>query len=457
MLTNTLSRRHFLAATGGAMTGAALGAMLPGLAQAGAGTITPARKALVFVMLDGGNDSFNMLVPNDGAAYRAYKGTRGNLALSRRDLLALEGTDRSAEGFGLHAAAPELARLFNQGRLSFVANVGPLVEPVTRAAFLDGSARVPLGLLSHADQFQHWQTSRPDRRQGNGWFGYFADQLQPSKSSHEIGMNISLAGHNVVQNGRMDLPYAITDRGSVGLSVKEDRNELNEVLLDSFNRLMGADQGGDPFRETYLQLTRDAQAQHESFAKALTGGRAPKGFPNTDLGRQLRMVARTIAAADRMGLNQQTFFLRYIGWDHHDGLLDNHARMLAVLSQALGAFQSALDEMGLADRVVTFTGSDFGRTLTSNGNGSDHGWGGNTLVMGGPVAGGRILGEYPVLGLGADNPLDVGDGVLIPTTATDQLFADLSQWFGVRPEALPELFPNLPRFAAPGERLGLFL
>lgn len=147
--------------------------------------------------------------------------------------------------------------------------------------------------------------------------------------------------------------------------------------------------------------------------------------------------------------------MRYIGWDHHDELLETHASMLAVLSQALGAFQSALEDMGLADRVVTFTGSDFGRTLTSNGNGSDHGWGGNTLVMGGPIVGGRIFGNYPVLGLGDDNPLDVGDGVLIPTTSTDQLYADLSRWFGVQDAALTEILPNLRRFAAPGERLGL--
>ncbi len=456
MLTRSFSRRHFLASSAATSTGVMMGAAIPGLGLADTHMIEPARKALVFVMLDGGNDSFNMLVPNDGLAYKEYARTRGNLALDRRELLELNGTDVNGQSFGLHGAIPELASLYNDGRLAFVANVGPLVERVTKDQFYGGGARLPLGLLSHADQFKHWQTSRPDVRQNEGWFGYLADELQPSRSAHDIGMNISLAGHNIAQNGKIDLPYAITQSGSVGLYIKEEPSPLNTLLNDSFNRLMSADQSGDPFKETYLRLTRDAQAQHETFSAATKDIEVPGFFPETDLAQQLRMVARTIAASDRLGLEQQTFFVRYIGWDHHDELLSNHARMLTVLSQALGAFQRTLDDMGLADHVVTFTGSDFGRTLTSNGNGTDHGWGGNTLVMGNPVAGGRIVGDYPILGLGNDNPLDVGDGVLIPTTSTDELYADLSTWFGVREKALPELFPNLSRFASAGDRLGLF-
>ncbi|WP_217361238.1 DUF1501 domain-containing protein [Ruegeria arenilitoris] len=459
MLTKSFTRRQFLASTGVAATGAMMGAALPGLAQAGTGMIKPARKALVFVMLDGGNDSFNMLVPSDKIAHGQYAETRANLALSRGELLDLDTPkDRLGRSFGLHPSMPEVAELFNQKRLSFVSNVGPLVERVRKEQFYDGSAALPLGLLSHADQFKHWQTSRPDLRVNDGWFGFFADDLQPSKSAHEIGMNISLAGNNIAQNGKIDLPYAITDQGSVGLYVKEERSQLNDLLLDSFNRMMNADHGGDPFRETYLNLTRDAQAKHETFKSATRGIKIPRSFPSSDLAQQLRMVAKTIAASDRLGHEQQTFFVRYIGWDHHDELLANHGRMLRVLSEALGAFQATLDDMGLADRVVTFTGSDFGRTLTSNGNGTDHGWGGNTLVMGNSVKGGQILGDYPELGLASDNALDVGDGVLIPTTSTDQLYADLSLWFGVQPSALTTLFPNLERFAdvAGGERLGLF-
>ena len=456
MLTKTLTRRHFLSTSGTAVTGAMMGAAMPGIASAGADVITAQKKALVFVMLDGGNDSFNMLVPNDGIAYDVYAKTRSNLALSKGDLIALEHADKHGQSFGLHSAAPELASLYNQKRLAFVSNVDPLVDRVVKEQFYDGSAQLPLGLLSHADQFKHWQTSRPDMRKEEGWFGYFADELQPSRSAHEISMNVSLAGHNTVQNGEKDLPYSITDQGSVGLVTNEDTAAIEDGLTESLNGLLTADPKGDPFKETYLRLTRDAQAQHETFSAAMDGIDVPGRFPVSPLAQQLKMVARTIAMSDRLGLEQQTFFVRYIGWDHHDQLLSTHARMLSVLSQALGAFQTALDDMGLSDRVVTFTGSDFGRTLTSNGSGTDHGWGGNTLVMGGPVAGGRIVGDYPVLGLSDDNPLDVGDGVLIPSISTDELYADLSLWFGVRPEALSSLFPNLHRFAQPGDRLGLF-
>lgn len=459
MLNTPLSRRLFLASSGVAATSAMVASSLPGFAQKNSNMIVPASKALVFVMLDGGNDSFNMLVPNEDVSYRQYAETRANLALPRNDLLPLDGPkDSLGRNFGLHKSMPELADLFNQKRASFIANIGPSVEPVTRATFQDGSAKLPLGLMSHSDQFKHWQTSRPDTRDTEGWFGHFADALQPSKAAQDVSMNISMAGHNIVQNGARDLPYSITDRGSVGLIVNEEVSDLNTSLLGSFNKLMAADQHGDPFRDTYLRLTRDAQAQHRTFQAATKDISVPTKFSDSDLAQQLKMVARTIAASERLEVKQQTFFVRYIGWDHHDSLMTNQARMLSVLSSALGEFQTALEEMGLAQRVVTFTGSDFGRTLTSNGDGSDHGWGGNTLVMGNEIQGGQVVGAYPQLGLGRDNDLDVGGGVLIPTTSTDELYADLALWFGVKPTALDALFPNLKQFSdAPAtQRLGVF-
>ncbi|MTI02966.1 DUF1501 domain-containing protein [Roseibium sp. RKSG952] len=454
-----LSRRQFI------QTGAAAGVWsmsrtAPSFALPG-GTplsIAPARKALVFIMLDGGNDSYNMLVPIDDIHHRQYAETRSNLAHSKKELLPLEGyTDANGRTFGLHSAMPEVRDLFDQRKLSFVTNVGPMIERVTKESFLNGSARIPLGLLSHADQFKHWQTSRPDQRLNKGWFGYFADALQPSKSEHEIAMNISLAGNNIVQNGNSSLPYAITEKGSTGFYVTEEQSILNETIKASFDKLMSASYDGDPFKETYLNLTRTAQAQHEVFKAGTKDVSVPTAFSETPLSQELRKVAQTIKASSELGLQQQTFFLRYIGWDHHDELLDTQAGMLRILSRALGEFQTALIEMGLDDQVVTFTGSDFGRTLTSNGNGTDHGWGGNTIVMGTPVNGGQVFGDYPELGLDSDNPLDVGNGVLIPTTSTDQLYAGLAHWFGTPHDQLDMLFPNLHRFSMPGQSSNLKL
>lgn len=448
-------RRQFLKTS----SGAGAGLMLAGAAPSFAGfrtenvqlpqslKITKQRKALVFIMLDGGNDSFNMLVPSDAQHYSEYKKTRGNLALAKEDLLSLAGF-KDAEGrtFGVHPSMPEVQQLFKRKKLSFVANIGALIEPVTKASYQNQSAKIPLGLLSHADQFKHWQTSRPHQRINQGWFGFLADSLQPKRPEHQIPMNVSLAGSNIMQNGVEATHYSITEKGSVGLVINEENTPLNRAILGSFENLLKTPYPNDPFKQTYLAQTHEAQALHEQFRKATADIPVPVHFSDTDLSKQLYKVAQSIKAADKMGTQQQTFFLRYIGWDHHDELLNNHAKMLGVLSKALGEFQQALDKMGLADQVITFTGSDFGRTLTSNGNGTDHGWGGNTMVMGNPVQGGQVFGQYPRLSLGNSNPLDSGGGVLIPTTPTDALYSELSRWYGVKDESLVDLFPNINHF-----------
>ena len=398
-------------------------------------------------MLDGGNDSFNMLAPVSEAHYRDYQNTRGNLALDKKQLLKLDNFE-DAEGriFGLHPAMTEVQELFHNGKLAFVANIGPLVEPLDKETFASGRAKLPLGLLSHADQVKHWETSRPDQRLRTGWFGYFADALHGDRSITKIPMNISLSGSNIIQNGMKSSHYSVTSQGSVGLVVQEEKSALNTEILDSFISLLSQDYGDDPFKKTYLSKTREAQARHETYRRATAKIDLPNRYSNTELSQQLKQVAKAIKASKDLDAPQQTFFIRYIGWDHHDEVLNNQQRMLRIVSEALGEFQSSLDQMGLADQVITFTGSDFGRTLTSNGNGSDHGWGGNIMVMGSDVEGGKIYGKYPDLKLGDSNPLDVGGGVLIPTTATDQLYAELALWFGLKSEELNRMFPNLHRF-----------
>lgn len=449
MLTLQTTRRDFLMASSLATTGMLLGGGFTKLAQAAIPpvSIKPQKKALVFIMLDGGNDSYNMLVPNEGTYYRQYKETRSNLAHDQRSLLDISGPkDKLGRSFGLHESMPEVRDLFEKKKLAFINNIGPLIKPTNKIEIKEGSAQLPLGLLSHADQFKHWQTSRPDTRQNEGWLGYFADALQPTRGDSQIPMNISMAGHNTSQNGTQNPAYSITEEGSVGLLINEQSDEFDEHLLNSVKELLATGYPDDPFKETYQSLTREAQNLHGNFYDATSNINIATDFSNTPLSLQLKKVAQTIKASERMNLNQQTYFLRYIGWDHHDELLNNQHMMLRVLSKALGEFQFALEEMGLSDQVVTFTGSDFGRTLTSNGNGTDHGWGGNSIVLGDPIDGGKFFGDYPTLGLGNDNPLDMGDGVLIPTTSTDQLYADLSLWFGASYQDLETLFPNLSNF-----------
>ena len=453
MIDKQISRRGFIKASAAAagasmmLSGAAPNYAAPQANKAKAINIKPSKKALVFIMLDGGNDSYNMLVPTSSKHYKEYQSSRSNLSLGKQQLLSLDGyQDSQGRTFGVHGSMRDVQQLFKQKKLAFVANTGPMIEPVTKDQFYSGEAKLPLGLLSHSDQFKHWQTARPELRINRGWFGYFADALQPNRAVDQIPMNISLSGSNIMQNGILSSHYSITQDGNVGLIVNKDKTPLNNVLLDSFEKSLNFNYRSDPLKQSYLSITREAQAQHEKFSRATDKIPVPTSFSDTALSQQLRKVVQSIKAADSLGQQQQTYFLRYIGWDHHDELLNNHARMLSILSKALGEFQLALDKLDLADKVITFTGSDFGRTLTSNGNGTDHGWGGNTLVMGEPVNGGQVFGDYPSLALGKDNPLDVGDGVLIPTTPIDALYEQLALWFGTKQSSIKALFPNLSNF-----------
>lgn len=284
------------------------------------------------------------------------------------------------------------------------------------------------------------------------WLGAISDHLDADKPELRLPMGISLAGSSIAQNGSGTASYAIGADGSSGLLVKEadsglsaSQRALNRALLASTENMLTRHYD-DPFMATYTGLAKHAQAWHEAFRAATAGVQPGAHVGSSDLSRQLAMVARSIAAADALGSPQQTFYVEYLGWDHHDELLDNHARMLGVLDRALHDFQTSLELLGVADKTVTFTGSDFGRTLGSNGNGTDHGWGGNILVMGRAVNGGRVFGEYPEIALGT--ALDAGGGVLIPSTPTDAVFADLARWFGVTEKSLPALFPHLDNFGA---------
>lgn len=455
MSSNNLSRRQFMQASAAITAGISIIGIAPSFA---APSTTSAKKnnhnkALVFIMLDGGNDSFNMLIPTSDKHYNDYKHARSNLALNKSTLLPLQGfEDKQARKFAIHPSMPEVQQLFNQKQLSFIANVGPLIEPVSKVSFNEGSAKLPLGLMSHSDQFKHWQSARPNLRVNKGWFGLMADTMQPNREVQQIPMGISLAGRNIMQDGEQSSSYAITEKGSVGLMVKpsrrqpEDLRELNKLIVESFESIINQEYRDDPFKQTYLSLTSEAQSQHENFQQAAEKVKVKGFFSNTSLSQQLKKVVQTIQASTQLSTPQQTFFLRYIGWDHHDELLHTQAEMLRTLSTALGEFQQSLQQMGLSEYVTTLTGSDFGRTLTSNGNGTDHGWGGNIMLMGDPINGGQVFGQYPNLTLGESNRLDIGNGVLIPTTATDTVYAELALWFGAKTHQLEQLFPNLANF-----------
>ena len=419
-------------------------------------------KSLVYVVLGGGNDSFNMLVPTDTNSYNEYNTSRSNLAIAKNDLLTLNNfTDKNGKTFGVHPSMSKVQTLFNDKKLSFIANIAPLVKPTTKAQYSSNSVDLPLGLMSHSDQIKHWQTSNANERTNIGVLGKFADKFQSNKANSQISMNISLSGTNISQNGVSSKEYAVTKDGSIGLIVKESSTDpnitqLNNALLDSFNTILNQSYS-DSFEDTFMETTRYAQTHHEKFKTAIDKINISHTYVNYDsrtdikftandksIPEQFKMIAKSIKAADELNLPKQTFFIEYYGWDHHDELLDNHKRMIEVLSNSLGDFQASLEELGVDDKVLTVVGSDFGRTLTSNGNGTDHGWGGNAIVMGKDVDGGKVFGEYPSLAL--NSSLDIGGGVIIPTLSTDELFAEVALWFGVNKNELSNFLPNLTNF-----------
>ncbi len=411
-------------------------------------------RALVCLFLAGGNDSFNMLVPREASAYAQYTAARADLALAPGDLIPINPIGQS--GFYVHGGMPEVASLFENGQASFVANVGTLIEPVAnRTQVAQNLKRLPLGLYSHSDQIEQWQTSIPHARSGIGWGGRMADILRDTNSSQVVPMQISLDGSNVWQTGNDVAEYSITPSGAVALSgynaAWQQYQDLQNAMSSAVDSQL-AQQYTNLLSQTFNQRKKQALDAYQVFASA-SAPPLPAGitFPNTYIGQRLAMIARTIQGRNALGAMRQTFFVQRGGWDHHDEVLATQGVMLPEVSAAIGAFHAAMVAMGLQDQVCLFTGSDFGRTLSSNGRGSDHAWGGNQLVVGGGVQGKRIFGQYPSLLTNPEsgtevNPLDTGRGRFIPTTSCDTFFAELAIWLGVSKSQLPLILPNIGEF-----------
>ncbi|BDD08612.1 Tat pathway signal protein [Fulvitalea axinellae] len=404
-------------------------------------------KALVCVLLAGGNDSFNMLAPTNGHFYNDYKNTRANLALANNQLRKINFRDNDGRQFGLHPAMSDIQKLFNDKKIAMISNVGTLVEPITKSDYLNRSKRLPLGLLSHADQVMHWQTSMPHSRSARGWAGRIADIMNTQNENDRISMNISLSGSNIFQAGNKTHQYAIRSserNGSVGIAPFESGEWYDKPLRKGIDSLL-SQQYGNVFKQTFAQKTKTAHDNHEEFSQALEeNGRISTNFGDSQFEQDMKMVARTVAARKKLGMKRQVFFVLYGGWDHHDNVLASQQEMLSTVSKGFGQFDKAMRELGTDNNVTTFLTSDFGRTLTSNGNGTDHAWGGNVMVMGGAVNGGRVYGKYPDIKL--KSQFEVGGGIFVPTLSTDEYFAELSLWFGVAPSELETILPNLSNF-----------
>ena len=418
-------------------------------------------RALVCLFLAGGNDSFNMLAPTSSGEYEAYAQVRGNLALARSSLLQIAPGNLGGRTLGLHPSMPELQSLFNQGSLAFVSNVGSLIRPVTLADVRAGR-HLPLSLYSHSDQIKQWQTCMPDTRTAIGWGGRAADILRSLNSPSQVSMSISLAGESTFLTGENAVNYTITPSGATPLRNYGSAampGALDAVRTAAINSQLDG-QYRNLLEQTYVRGTRGALGAYDTFAGALEGITLQTPVPAGNmLGSSLAMVARVVAARRRLGVRRQVFFVMLGGWDHHDEVLNNQTAMLRIVSQAVSTFWSALGEINARERVTLFSASDFGRTLTSNGNGSDHAWGGNHFVLGGAVRGGRVYGNaadgiYPDLRNLAQ--FDTGQGRLVPGVSVDEYARDLLTWFGVSAGDLDYVLPAFSSRFGGRPSLGLF-
>ena len=417
------------------------------------------RKTLVCLFLNGGMDSFNALVPRD-ARYSAYSSSRGNLALAQGSLLSLNQITPNDGGlYGLHPSLPGLAELFNglggdtaKRRLAILTNVGTLIQPATKAQYLSESVPLPRALFSHSDQIDQWQTSVPQgMSQLSGWGGRAADVMHSNANTGQTAMCISLAGNNLFQVGNSTEQFVVTPGGALTFTAAGASQPANNPLAVKNNAHRGIieqtyanlmHEGFARLTNSSLDLQQFFQGVFSTFNEALITTPYPA---NNYLGTTLRAVAKTIHLRQALGLRRQTIFISAPGWDHHGELLNTQAAMLSSVDAALLAFQKTLEELNLADSVITFTASDFGRTLRSNGRGTDHAWGGNAFVMGGSVSGGKIYGTFPNLALDSADDVGLG-GRLLPTTSVDEFFAEMLRWFGVSSSNMSYVLPNIASF-----------
>ena len=405
-------------------------------------------KALVCVFLSGGNDSWNMLVPSsvsEHAAYSASRGGTGNngLAIERSDLLEVAGSTNGVN-YGFHPSMPEMRDLYNDGQCAVIANVGPLVEPTTVQQFLDQAVGLPPELFSHNDQQGQWHSLRGDAILTSGWGGRVADVLSSQLGGQRLPTNISLSGTTLFQAGNSSMPYVMGATGSTPFNGLAEGSSL----ANSFQSIANANYPNiysRGFSAVQQRAFEFSDRVNTSLDNAVSFSALPDGDNESILGSQLRTVAKIISQQSQLSMSRQVFYVELGGFDTHDNQNIEQPILLGDVSRSLNAFYEAMVEIGMQDAVTAYTNSDFGRTLSSNGDGADHGWGGVHLAVGGSVEGGQVYGQYPVLEMGSE--LDLGRGRFVPTTSCDQYAATLASWFGVNQQNLATVAPCINNFS----------
>lgn len=465
-----LSRRNFLQ-TGTALSlGAATGFANDMMRFNAFAADVSGYRAIVCVFLFGGMDGHDTVIPFDTENYNAYanirrellnryEGNEGGSTRERSRLLPLNLTNAADFGGREFALPPELGPihdLIDTGNGAIVSNVGPLVAPMNRTEFQNRTVPRPPRLFSHNDQQSVWMSSEPEGARF-GWGGRIADMSAASSGNPDAtftavsasGNTVFLQGENVGQfqvgnNGPEeirglsddDLFGAAALPGAYEDTLRSNGINLSNLLQRDFSNIM----------DRSIDANRTLRASFQEAAPFSTE------FPNSRLGRQLQVVARIIALRSTLGVGRQIFFVSDGGYDTHSNQHENLPRRHAGIAASMRSFYDTMVELGISQDVTQFTAADFGRTLTINRDGTDHGWGGHHFVLGGGVDGARMVGDFPLPI--SDHNQDAGNGRLIPTTSVDQFAGTLGNWFGLTDSELDTALPGLQNFSQ--RNLGLF-
>ncbi|RMX14898.1 DUF1501 domain-containing protein [Vandammella animalimorsus] len=458
---NTTSRRAFLRRFGqlGLAGAAAPWAMnLAAISEAAAFNAGGDYKALVCVFLYGGNDNGNTLIRVDDAGYASYAQMRMEFATPRASLaattLAASAGQPSGQRFALAPQLSGLKKLYDQGALAIQQNVGPLIVPTTLEQYRRRSVPLPPKLFSHNDQQSVWQSSHAEGSV-KGWGGAIGDLALSSGATDSTFACISAAGQAVFISGQSALTYRISTQGAA--RVRDFNNQTGgcartQQCVDVLRELV-TEARPHMLEEELNRMMRRSMAASDKVDAMLAIGTEDKvsDIPDTNLGKQLAIVARLIAGNRAIGVRRQVFFVSMTGFDDHALLATRHPEKLTELNDALVGFYESMRKLNMADQVTAFTASEFGRCMVTNGNGSDHGWGSTHMVLGGAVKGG-IYGKTPIYHVDADfdpsTGLDVGQGRMIPTASVDEYAATLARWFGVSDSEMRLIVPNIGNFAS---------
>jgi uncharacterized protein (DUF1501 family) len=412
-------------------------------------------KALVCIFLFGGNDYANTVIPYDQPSYDLYASLRSTLALPRAQLAATALVPGTALAGGRqYALAPTLAPLvplFDAGHLAVALNVGTLVQPTSKTAYTAKSVPLPPKLFSHNDQQSFWQASSPEGAT-SGWGGRIGDLFQSGNGNATLTC-INASGNSVFLSGRTAIQYSVSTAGPVPLLANAGALFGSPTGMSTLRALMTGTHA-NLFEDEHARVTKRSLDLQVLVSGALAAGPAiATPFPaGNSLADQLKIIARLISVSQELGARRQVFFVSLGGFDTHDALLATHPTLMTRLGGAMRAFHDAMVEIGAAVKVTAFTASDFGRTLTSNADGSDHGWGSMHFMMGGAVNGRNFYGTPPVV---ANNgPDDVGQGRLLPAVSVDQYGATLANWFGVANGSMSTVLPNIVNYNPSSWNLG---